>query len=325
MRPRNILSVRTVKCKEVRDKHAATSELDFNSDEEFSKLVPEGVDMKAQALQSTHRKSRLLIDWFYQAARSNGMGLKACVQIVGAQVFAEAPLRYDGATPLALSIVSKNRWAIISFLRPGIELDPQSQEDVHDTTSLTVSDLLRLASAYLQPFNIGKWLQDGVSPLALKGEIGALIATLAVQDETDHGRKVTPSGETVRDDEGPMAEMKLQLGHMRALLDSHAVFLKKPPVPFSHAVVQLAAQEPRLVCKDFKDAKDGHSTPAYDIIEATNHRARAQGFTIQGEEGVNGLAYSNDGKRLARGEGDKVVVCCAESGFEQWQLTGHTR
>ena len=70
------------KCKEVRDKHSATSELDFNNDEKFSSLVPEGVDMKAQALQSnTHRKSRLLIDWFYQAARSNGMGLKACVQI----------------------------------------------------------------------------------------------------------------------------------------------------------------------------------------------------------------------------------------------------
>merc|ERR1712216_740098 len=27
-----------------------------------------------------------------------------------------------------------------------------------------------------------------------------------------------------------------------------------------------------------------------------------------------------DGKRLARGEGNKVVVCCAESGFEQCQL-----
>ena len=43
-------------------------------------------------------------------------------------------------------------------------------------------------------------------------------------------------------------------------------------------------------------------------------------MTIQGEEAVNTLAYSRDGKRLARGEGNNVVVCCAESGLEQCQL-----
>ena len=36
------------------------------------------------------------------------------------------------------------------------------------------------------------------------------------------------------------------------------------------------------------------------------------------------MAYSKDGKRLARGEGNNVVVCCAESGLEQCQLKAHS-
>ena len=36
------------------------------------------------------------------------------------------------------------------------------------------------------------------------------------------------------------------------------------------------------------------------------------------------MAYSKDGKRLARGEGNHVVVCCAESGLEQCQLKAHS-
>ena len=76
------------KCKDVRDKHDDMSDLQFNNDQEFSNLVPEGVRMKAEALQSETAKSNLLTDWFYQAARSSASGLQACVQIVGAQVFA---------------------------------------------------------------------------------------------------------------------------------------------------------------------------------------------------------------------------------------------
>jgi hypothetical protein len=187
-----------------------------------------------------------------------------------------------------------------------MKLEPR--EDLHDNTLISAAELLRLASIYLHPFNIAAWLQKGVSPLVLKGEISALMVSLQICDA-----------------EGPTAEMKFQLSQMRALLEFHADFLEAPPVPFSHAVVQLAAQEPRLVCEHFKDAKDGQSTPFYDIIEAINHPARALQFIIEGKNAVRALAYAKDGKRLARGEGNKVVVCCAESGFEQCQLTGHTR
>ena len=144
----------------------------------------------------------------------------------GAQVSADA--RYDGATALTLSIMSKNRQFITPLLRPGMKLD--SPQDTHNATLISTAELVRLASAYLQPCNIAAWLQEGASPLVLKGEIGALIVTLEVGDA-----------------DGPAAGMKLQLSHMRALLDFHAVFLKDPPVPLSHAVTQLAAQEPGLV------------------------------------------------------------------------------
>ena len=53
-----------------------------------------------------------------------------------------------------------------------------------------------------------------------------------------------------------------------------------------------------------------------------NNPGRALRLTIQGKKGVRSLAYSKDGKRLARGEGNHVVVCCAESGLEQCQLRG---
>ena len=82
----------------------------------------------------------------------------------GVQVSA---VRYDGATALALSIMSKNRRYIASLLRPGLEMD--SREDMHDATLISTAELLSLAQAYLQPINIGTWLQDGASVLGLKG------------------------------------------------------------------------------------------------------------------------------------------------------------
>ena len=238
----------------------------------------------------------------YEALIKAGADAKALK--AGAQVSADA--RYDGVTALALSIMSKSRRCITSLLRPDMKLEPR--EDLHDNTLISAAELLRLASVYLHPFNIAAWLQKGVSPLVLKGEISALMVSLQVCDA-----------------EGPTAEMKFQLSQMRALLDFHAVFLEDPPVPLQHAVMQLAAQEPGLVREDSKNTKDGQSTPFYDIIEAINHPARALRFTIQGKDAVRALAYAKDGKRLARGEGNNVVVCCAESGFEQCQLKGHTR
>ena len=77
------------------------------------------------------------------------------------------------------------------------------------------------------------------------------------------------------------------------------------------------------MCEGPKDAKDGQPAATYDIIEIINNpTTRALRLTIQGEEAVTSLAYSKDGERLARGEGNNVVVCCAASGLEQCQLRG---
>ena len=290
---------------------------------------PDGNTPLLAACQAGHLEfAQVLLDKGADASVANRKGdtpLLAAVAAGNARLARELAARganveasrKDGANVLALALLSKNEACIELALTQGPKrLEDQGTLGVRASVQPFAEAcldpaqigawMLCLASAYLQPCNIAAWLQEGASPLVLKGEIGALIVTLEVGDA------------------GPAAGMKLQLSHMRALLDSHAVFLKDPPVPLAHAVTQLAAQEPGLVCEGPKDAKDGQTTATYDIIKIFNNPARALRFTIQGEEGVRTLAYSKDGKRLARGEGNNVVVCCAESGLEQCHLRGHT-
>jgi hypothetical protein len=53
---------------------------------------------------------------------------------------------------------------------------------------------------------------------------------------------------------------------------------------------------------------------------AVQHACR---LTMQAGGKVNSLAYSADGSRLARAEGNAVVVCDAVSGFEVHRLNSH--
>ena len=46
-------------------------------------------------------------------------------------------------------------------------------------------------------------------------------------------------------------------------------------------------------------------------------------WTIQAGGEVKSLAYSADGSRLARAEGNDVVVCDAVSGFQVHRFKGH--
>ena len=228
------------------------------------------LDKGADASAATHKGNTPLL----AAVAAGNARLARELAARGANVRAS---RKDGASVLALALLSKNEACIELALTQG----PNRRED-QGTLGVRASVqplaeaclvpaqigawMLCLASAFLQPCNIAAWLQEGASPLVLKGEIGALIVTLEVGDA-----------------DGPVAGMKLQLSHMRALLDFHAVFLKDPPVPLAHAVTQLAAQEPGLVCEGPKDAKDGQTTATYDIIEIINNPERALQWTIQGE------------------------------------------
>merc|ERR1712166_1280302 len=214
--------------------------------------------------------------------------------------------RHDGATTLALSVKSAN-WKLVEYVL-------QRRSNVLDSSDpiVVASDLVQLASAYVQPVGIHAQLRDGASPLSLRGEMGALLSAL----------------ETTRDIIGAdhAATLKVQLGHVRAFVDHHSSILQNPPVSLAHTVTQLAAQEPDVVFgggQATMPATETANQPA--MIEWLNkpQTTRPCQWTLRAGESVNGVAYSSDGTKLARAVGSDVVVCDAVSGFEVCRLTGH--
>ena len=214
--------------------------------------------------------------------------------------------RHDGATVLGMSVISAN-WKLVEYVL-------QRRSKVLDSSDpiVVASDLVQLASAYVQPVGIHAQLRDGASPLALRGEMGALLSAL----ETTKG--------IIGADHA--ATLKVQLGHVRAFVDHHSSILQNPPVSLAHTVTQLAAQEPDVVFgggQATMPATETANQPA--MIEWLNkpQTTRPCQWTLQAGESVNGVAYSPDGTRLARAVGNDVVVCDAVSGFEVCRLTGH--
>ena len=238
-------------------------------------------------------------------AACEGGSLEICEALVeaGADIHIA---RHDGATTLALSVKSAN-WKLVEYVL-------QRRSKVLDSSDpiVVASDLVQLASAYVQPVGIHAQLRDGASPLALRGEMGALLSAL----------------ETTKDIIGAdhAATLKVQLGHVRAFVDHHHKVLQNPPVSLAHTVTQLAAQEPDVVFgggQATMPATETANQPA--MIEWLNkpQTTRPCQWTQQAGESVKGVAYSPDGTRLARAVGNDVVVCDAVSGFEVCRLTGH--
>jgi hypothetical protein len=164
-----------------------------------------------------------------------------------------------------------------------------------------------LAQAYTTPRNIQLWLLAGASPRTLALEIGALL----LHPKVDAGR----------------------LDDMRALLHRHKELLQdtaKWPVP--HVVEQLAAQD--LGASVQQEATDGSGEGMCRLIEcitpssATGEygrlvNAQACRWSIEGDSAVRSVAFSPDMLKLARGEGNDAIVCCAVSGLEFRRLVGH--
>ena len=46
-------------------------------------------------------------------------------------------------------------------------------------------------------------------------------------------------------------------------------------------------------------------------------------WSIEGDSAVRSVAFSPDMLKLARGEGNDAIVCCAVSGLEFRRLVGH--
>jgi hypothetical protein len=202
----------------------------------------------------------------------------------GADVKAE---RRDGAGLIALAIHSKRPDSIIFALRHGPER----------IASQSIFNARAWAQAYVSPPEIKRWLLAGASPRMLALEIGALL----MYPEADAGR----------------------LDDMRALLHRHKELLQdtaKWPVP--HVVEQLAAQD----CGAFVQhhETDGSGEGMCRLIECiTPSSATGCRWSIQGDSGVTSVAFSPDMLKLARGEGNEAVVCCAVSGLELSRLVGH--
>ena len=251
----------------------------------YEKLVQVGADVKAADKAG---RTPLLV--------ASGAGCVAiCKDLIQAGGNGNAA-GLDGVTPLVRAILSENS----DISRLLIPKRTQSS-DISDLGSFVE----HMAQAFLQPANIEAWLRDGISLLALKGEAGALLKSDYIEAATQE-----------------------QLGHVRAFLNHNEALLEKSPSewPVAHTVLQLASQEPGKVFAHTA-LGDEDTSPAtrppliYWRNKPAYHRCR---LTMRARGAVQSVSYSKCGRKLARAEGNQVVVCDAETGFVESTLTGHS-
>ena len=84
--------------------------------------------------------------------------------------------REDGAGLLSLAIVSQQP----EMLKFALMCSPKTLEH-HDAMSAS-----ELAAAFLDPARIEAWLRNGASPLGLAGQVGALMASCALESSTKY-------------------------------------------------------------------------------------------------------------------------------------------
>jgi hypothetical protein len=204
-------------------------------------------------------------------------------------------VRRDGASALALAIVSGNAWILNCRMMPKM---------IEHAESAEISYVRRLSLAFLEPNNIFRWLKDGRSARELLGVVCALMASAAT--------------------ERPMQD---RLSHVRAFINCHIDLLQDPtplaPWTVTDVVKQLALQESDSVFAS--DAAPQWTASIERAVVWVNkppvqHACR---WTMLAGGTVQSLAYSADGSRLARAEGNDVVVCDAVSGFQVHRLKGH--
>jgi hypothetical protein len=200
-------------------------------------------------------------------------------------------VRRDGAGLISLAIVSQQT----ELLKFALICSPKRLEH-HD--AMSASDLV---AAFSDPVKIEAWLSTGDSPLGLAGQVGALMASCALESST-----------------------KERLEDVRAFLFNNLDMLQDHSMwPVKHAVQQLASQEAGTVFGEKYadlDKTAGESRfialmkKKEEHLCRSIHRARSE---------VRSVCYSPDGSKLARTEGHEVVVCDACTGFVQKSLSGH--
>jgi hypothetical protein len=200
-------------------------------------------------------------------------------------------VRQDGAGLVSLAIVSQQT----ELLNFALNCGPKRLEH-QDTMSAS-----ELAGAFLDPVRIEAWLRTGASPLVLAGQVGALMASCALESST-----------------------KERLEDVRAFIFHNLDMLQDPSKwPVKHAVQQLASQEAGTVFGEKyadRDKTAGESRFIALINKREKHFCRS---IHQAQSSVLAVCYSPDGSKLARAEGREVVVCDASTGFVQKTLSGH--
>jgi len=220
--------------------------------------------------------------------------------------------RHDNATALALCVLSSDWKCVELCLRRRLK----TLGSIQPLLFLNTLDLRQLASLYLYLFTIGTQLQEGMSPRALIGEMGAVLAALEANTHHITGTEF-------------VATLVVQLGRVRAFTNYHCDILQDPPVSLMHTVMQLAAQESDNVFggdyAKIPAAEGGAYEPA--IIEWLHkpQTSRMCQLTLQSCDKVRGVAYSLKGCKVARAIMKMVVVCDAVTGFEFCRLMGHSK
>jgi len=234
-------------------------------------------------------------------AASAGRHFELCKVLIDVGANVEAT-RTDGASLLAFAIVSqKQEFVNFAFQHGPTRLEGQG-------SSCAASDVAQFSQIFLDPSQIGNWLQCGASLEGLIGEIGALLSSAFV-DQLVKGK----------------------LENVRAFISHHKDVLHDPSRwPVLHFVEQLASQE---TDNTFQSAPtgaqvSGHLEENVDngaFIQRVNPRQerRAYKWMMRGDAEVKVIAFSPDGSRLARAEGTLVVVCDTTTGFVECTLTGH--
>jgi hypothetical protein len=201
-------------------------------------------------------------------------------------------VKMDGAGLLSLAIVSQQA----ELLNLALTCSPKRLEH-QDAMSAS-----ELAWAFLDPARIEAWLRTGASPLGLVGQVGALVASCALESST-----------------------KNRLEDVRAFLLHNLDMLQDPSKwPVKHAVQQLASQEVGTVFGETY-ADRGKDAGESRFITLINKREKHLCRSIhRAQSEVLAVCYSPDGSKLARAEGSEVLVCDACTGFVRKTLSGHT-
>ncbi len=214
-------------------------------------------------------------------------------------------VREDGAGLLPLAFVSQQP-EMLKFALTRVRFGPKM---FPHQASMSHSDFTKACvETYFDPANIEAWLRTGAPLFLLAGQVGALMASCALESSS-----------------------KNRLEDVRAFLFHNMGMLLQDPSewPVKHAVQQLASQEAVTVFGDKyadRDKAVGESRFITLINKREKHLCRSI-HRAQSKKILTAVCYSQDGSKLARAETTcvcdqmcQVVVCDASTGFVQKTL-----